>query len=81
VAPILCQPRVLLAAGGGWEGAGARVRLGRCIWSREETQEGLVAAVHAQAVGFGAGALPSPCPSVLRSCPDKAELSVLVCGV
>lgn len=47
-APILCQPRVLLAGGGAPEAGRVPepgLRLGWCIWLREELQEGFVAAV------------------------------------
>lgn len=58
--PILCQPQVLWAAGGAPEAGRVLepgLRLGWCIWLREELQEDFVAAVPAQAMGFGAGAL------------------------
>lgn len=77
VAPILRQTRVLLAAGGTPKVGRVLepgLRLGCCIWLREELQKGFVAAVHAQAMGFGAGALLPALPAPQRSLPLSAAL-------
>lgn len=66
VAPILYQSQVLLAAGG----AAKAGRVLACLVVRVELQEGFMAAVHIQAVGWSPpacsaspAALPAPPPS------------------
>lgn len=66
VAPILSQSQVLLAAGG----AAKAGRVLTCLVVRVELQEGFMAAVHIQAVGWSPSAcsaspaaLPAPPPS------------------
>lgn len=66
VAPILYQSQVLLAAGG----AAKAGRVLACLVVRVELQEGFMAAVHIQAVGWSPSAcsaiptaLPAPPPS------------------